>query len=133
MLSRWDGSVIDYHKDIHKEMSIPSQIMIDPSGQMIAGYFLSECLKKGSPTRFSLCTFHPKHMIDVTDWFFDTYSRIGRCMFDKYHHDFDNHYNNRYYLINRNHRKCRWCEGHFHREHRKVVEVKKFDVWEESK
>ncbi|GFN32447.1 hypothetical protein [Paenibacillus xylaniclasticus] len=133
MVSRWDGTVIDFHKNIHKKISIPSQIMIDPSGQMISGYFLPECLKKGSPTRFSLCAFHPNQMIDVTDWFFDTYSRIGHCMFDNNHHDFENHYNQRYYIINKNSRKCRFCGEHFKRHIKKYVEVKKYEVWKPQK
>lgn len=127
--SRWDGSHIEYHKNIHRELGIKRQIIIDPSGQLVSGYFLGESLDKNNPTRWSLCTFHPNHMIDITEWFFNTYIQIGRCMFDKDHYDFDNSYNQRYHIINKNSRKCRYCGEHFKRQIKKVVEVKKYEVW----
>lgn len=130
--SRWDGNLIEFHKNIHKEQGILRQIMIDPNGQMMSGYFLMEALQKNKPTRYSLCTFDSNHMIDVTEWFFSTYVNVGRCMFDPDHCDFNNQYNNRYYIINKNHRKCRWCGEHFRREIKKVVEVKKYELWKET-
>ncbi|MBU7315989.1 hypothetical protein [Paenibacillus oleatilyticus] len=130
--SRWDGSHIEFHKNIHKEQNILRQVMIDPDGQMISGYFLMDALRKNKPTRFSLCTFLPNHMIDVTDWFLNTYIRIGRCMFDSEHYDFNNQYNNRYYIINKNNRKCRWCGEHFNRNIIKTVKIDKYECWKSS-
>lgn len=131
--SWWDGSYINFHKNIHKEIhSLTRQIVLSPYGMPHTGYSLMEALSKNKPEVYSWIMHNTEDFIDVTEWFFNTYRSIGRCMFDNLHHDFDNQYNNRYYLINKNHRKCRWCGKHFHRVHHKQVEVRKYTIWKES-
>jgi hypothetical protein len=131
--SWWDDSNIEFHKNIHKHLNcFGRQVILSPLGNPTSGHFLSETTNKNKPEHWSLMLYDTNSFIDITDWFFNTYKQIGRCMFDNRHHDFDNQYNNRYYIINKNHRKCRWCGEHFHREHEKVVEVKKYTIWKQS-
>lgn len=131
--SWWDGTEITFHKNIHKEVSsIIRQINLSPYGHKESGYSLMESLQKNKPERYSWIMHNPNKFIDITNWFFDTYIKMGRCMFDRNHYDFDNEHNQRYYIINKNHRKCRWCGEHFHREHHKKVEIRKYSTWEKS-
>lgn len=130
---RITGDILTFHKDIHKEKTITRQILFSPYGNSASGHFLSEAIKKNNPEHWSLCMYHEDLFIEVTDWFFKNYIELGRCFFDKYHYDFDNEYNERYYIINKNNRKCKWCGEHFHMEHYKKVEIKRYKTWGNSK
>lgn len=53
---------------------------------------------------------------DITNWFFDNYLKIGRCLFDDNHVNFllgENHNyvkdEERFNIIN-GHKTCKWCE-----------------------
>jgi len=127
--SRWIDNSVEFHRDVHKEVSMGGHIFISPYGDSSSGHHLFEVLQKNNPEHWSLVMYDPNLFTDVTEWFFTTYIQIGRCMFDKSHYDFDNKYNNRYYTINKNHRKCKWCGEHFHREFRRHVEVHKYVDW----
>lgn len=131
--SWWDDSIVSFHKNIHKEIKcLTRQIKLSPHGHNEIGYSLMDALSKNKPERYSWIMHKPDGFVDITEWFFDTYIKMGRCMFETKHYDFENKHNQRYYIINRNHRKCRWCGEHFHKEHHKSVEIKKYSTWEKS-
>lgn len=65
---------------------------------------------------------HPEKWLDVTDWFWGAYIRLGRCVI---HGD----YSHKWIAINANARKCEYCGRHERREVRKVQTIKRIEVW----
>lgn len=64
---------------------------------------------------------HTAEWIDVTDWFWSNYSRLGRCLFWKFEHE--------WVVINRNSRKCAHCGKHQHRTVRTIKTIERREVW----
>lgn len=60
--------------------------------------------------------------VEVTDWFWTEYQRIGRCLFYKYEHKFVE--------INRNSRKCEYCGKHERRKVETIKKVERKEVWQ---
>lgn len=125
----WSTDYIPFHENIHKTKGILRSVIINPYGSPGSGYLLMDVLQKNNPDFYSYCMFDTSKFIEVTDWFFKNYSKLGRCFFDKNHYGFDNKYEDRYYIINSNYRKCKWCGEHFKREIHKRVEITRNEVW----
>lgn len=64
---------------------------------------------------------HVAEWIDITDWFWSNYLRIGRCLFWKYEHS--------WLQINRNARKCEYCGKQERRSIKKVQTIKRQEIW----
>lgn len=82
-------------------------------------------------TRNSLgdyCLFQ-NQIIDITEWFFKEYLRIGRCIFDRGHKTYWQGGSSRYTQINKSSRKCNWCGKHFHRVIQKETKVIRHETW----
>jgi hypothetical protein len=125
----WSSEFIPFEENIHKTKGILRKIIINPYGSPKSGYILTSVLRKNNPEHFSFMMHDTSKFIDVTEWFFKNYVKLGRCFFDKYHYGFDNKYEDRYHIINANHRKCKYCGEHFKREIKKRVEIKRDVVW----
>jgi len=59
--------------------------------------------------------------IEITDWFWENYLRVGRCLFWKYEHN--------WIAINRNARKCAHCGEHQRRSIRTKRVIERKEIW----
>ncbi|MBT2759933.1 hypothetical protein [Paenibacillus sp. ISL-20] len=123
--SRWDGEHLPFNTDLSNGM----QIIIDPYGNKSSGYFMNTVLRKGNCELYSLCVWKKEDLLDITDWFFDEYEKIGRCIFDPDHNGWMLGTDGRYTYVN-NTRKCNWCGQWHHREIVKKVKIERISVWE---
>ncbi len=64
---------------------------------------------------------HVGEWIDITDWFWESYLRTGRCRFWKYEHNWQ--------TINRNSRKCAHCGKHARRSIVTIKKIERREVW----
>lgn len=62
-----------------------------------------------------------EHWLDVTDWFWPEYERIGRCLFDNYAH--------MWLTINKNARKCAYCGAHQRRSVETYRKIIRKEIW----
>lgn len=122
--SRWDGEYLPFNK----ELSNGLQVIIDPYGGRSCGYFMNTVLLKGNCELFSLSSWRKEDLLDITDWFFDTYEQIGRCIFDPDHNGWLQGADKRYTYVN-NTRKCNWCGEWHHREIKKITTIKRKELW----
>ncbi|MGG3890251.1 hypothetical protein [Metabacillus fastidiosus] len=123
--SRWDGSYLEFNKD---KLNL-NQILILPSGkQHYRGTFyeLSLIMGKGKATEFALP--YSYETTDITEWFFNTYERDGRCIFDREHNGWWQGDKERFTYIN-NTRKCNWCGEWHKKEIKKVQVIKREETW----
>lgn len=122
--SKWDGSYLEFNKD---KLNI-NQLLILPLGKENSGSFyeLSPIMGRGGATEFAL----PRswELTDITEWFFETYERDGRCIFDRDHNVWWQGSDGRFTYVN-NTRKCNWC-GEWHtKEIKKVQTIKREELW----
>lgn len=124
--SWWDGSYLEFNP---KNIKGINQIVISPYGGKGSGYFLSHVMRDGQKKEcYSLCVYHPDELIDITDWFFSTYERDGRCIFDREHNGWWQGEEKRFTYIN-NTRKCNWCGEWHKKEIVKKVKIKREVNW----
>ena len=69
------------------------------------------------------------HLLDITDWFWNEYVKSGRCIFDREHNGWWKGGETRFTQINRNSRKCNWCNQHQKRDIKKIVTIERKEVW----
>lgn len=74
-------------------------------------------------------SLNPNHLVDITEWFWNEYVKSGRCIFDREHNGWWQGDQERYTQINKNSRKCKWCNQYQKRSIRKVVSIKREEVW----
>jgi len=122
--SRWDGAYLPFIGDASNTM----QLIISPYGDKGSGYFMNTVLQKGNCELFSLCVWKHEDLLDITDWFFDTYEKIGRCIFDPEHYKWMLGTDNRYTYVN-NTRRCNWCGQWQHKEIVKKTRIERKEVW----
>lgn len=122
--SRWDGA----HLPFVGELSNTMQLIISPYGDRGSGYFMNTILHKGNCELFSLCVWKHEDLLDITDWFFDTYEKIGRCIFDPEHYKWMLGTENRFTYVN-NTRRCNWCGQWQHKEIVKKTRIERREVW----
>lgn len=126
----WDNKYIPFTEELFKEKNIDMNIVVSPFGRSSSGYFLSSILKKGlKAEHFSMCVYDHENFTDITDWFWNKYIEIGRCIFDWRHNGWMLGDKDRYYHINSNNKKCKWCDKHFHREIVKEVKINRKERW----
>lgn len=121
--SRWDGEHLPFTGDISNLM----QLIISPAGNKSTGYILSQILRDGKAEYFAIPRVW-QNSTDITEWFFDTYENIGRCIFDPEHSRWMQYTDNRYTYIN-NTRKCNWCGQWHKKEIIKKVKIERIAVW----
>lgn len=82
-------------------------------------------------TRNSLGDYclYQDQLIDITEWFFKEYLKIGRCIFDREHKGWWQGGDTRFTVINKSSRRCNWCGKHFHREIQKEIKVIRHETW----
>lgn len=123
--SRFDGSYLEFDKNNLNLL----QLIIMPLGKENGRsfYSMSSILTKGRSEEFALPWSLGK-MTDITDWFFKTYEKDGRCIFDRKHTGWMIGTEDRFTYVN-NTRKCNWC-GQWHtKEIHKIVKIKREEVW----
>lgn len=64
---------------------------------------------------------HVAEWIEITDWFWDNYLRVGRCLFWRHEHS--------WLQINRNARKCEYCGKHERRSVETIKKLERREVW----
>jgi len=122
--SRWDGSYLEFDKN-NLNMN---QMLILPLGKKHGRtfYSLSAVLGKGKATEFALP--YSYELTDITDWFFETYIKDGRCIFDRTHNGWWQGAEDRYTYVN-NTRKCNWCSQWHKKEIKKVQKITREVEW----
>lgn len=70
-----------------------------------------------------------KTVIDITDWFWNEYIRIGRCIWDSNHSGWLAKDDNRFTYVGKNSRRCNWCGKWHHREIKKKVRIERKEIW----
>lgn len=127
--SRWDGSELELDKD---NLNI-SNIFIggnQDSNGTICGNSLSTIMghSREKYTTFSFMLWTDGDFIDITDWFWTEYIKLGRCLFDKNHNGWWTNNGDRFTYIN-NTRKCNWCGQWQHKDIKKVVKIQRKEKW----
>lgn len=125
--SRWDGSHMPFENVISSDgFTTLNQVMVSPDGNKRTGYFLSSIITGNKKAeRFALP--HTWELIDITDWFFDTYEKIGRCMYSP-HNGWLAEDDGRFTYVN-NTRKCNYCGEWQQRHVEKVQTIKRVSSW----
>ncbi|MET3658469.1 hypothetical protein [Sporosarcina psychrophila] len=124
--SKWDGSHSGFDENIPLGIG---QIAISPRWGRTAGFFLDSIMGGRGATEFSLSVYHDEELVDITEWFFERYERMGRCIFwghgtrtwlvgDK----------KRYTVIN-NTRRCDWCGTWQKREVVTKKTIERIETW----
>lgn len=68
---------------------------------------------------------------DITDEFYESYAKIGRCYWIK--HDSGLDYSNKgKYVYTKTGRKCTWCGKWFTKKIKKVVTIEREVIWENA-
>ena len=70
-----------------------------------------------------------KQPLDITEWFWKEYIKNGRCLFDKDHSGWWIGDEDRFYHINKNNKKCKWCGAMLKREIKTVKVIKRTEHW----
>lgn len=124
--SRLDGSYLEFNPD---DLNIVQMIIL-PTGKGNSGsfYSMASILREGRAERFALPFKWEKEMTNITDCFFDTYKRDGRCIFDRKHIGWMLGTEDRFTYVN-NTRKCNWCNEWQHKEIVKEQSIKRNEVW----
>lgn len=123
--SRLDGSFLEFNPNKLNTM----QLIILPLGinNGRSFYSMSSIMREGRATEFAL-PWKKEELTNITDWFFDTYERDGRCIFDREHNGWWRGSDNRFTYIN-NTRRCNWC-GEWHiKEIEKKVKIERKVKW----
>lgn len=123
--SWWDSSHLEFNPN---NINSLNQVIISPFGDKGSGYFLSQVLRDGKKECYSLRVYHPDELLDITDWFFSTYEKDGRCIFDRKHNGWMQGTDNRFTYVN-NTRKCNWCGQWHKKEIKKVVKIERKVQW----
>lgn len=123
--SRWDGEYLDFDQE---KLNL-SQVLILPLGleNGRSFYSMSSVMTQGRAERFHL-PWKKEELTDITEWFFSTYERDGRCIFDREHNGWMLGSDGRFTYVN-NTRKCNWCGQWQHKEIHKEVKIKRKEVW----
>jgi hypothetical protein len=125
--SRWDKEHLEFDpNNLNKGLS---QLLIIPLGieNCRSFYSLNAVLRDGKSERFALA-WKKENLVNITDWFIETYIRDGRCIFDRNHNGWMQGTNNRFTYVN-NTRKCNWCGEWHKKEIHKEVTIKRREVW----
>ncbi|WEG18649.1 hypothetical protein PQ478_09220 [Alkalihalophilus pseudofirmus] len=126
--SRFDGEHIEFDQHDLRHFMV-GQVIIFPFGLGKSHLnFMNSVLSKGRCENFAN-VWNKESFTDITDWFFETYLKDGRCIFDREHNMWMTNTDDRYYQINSNNRKCKWCGEHQHREIEKRVEINRIENW----
>ncbi len=120
--SRWDGRLLSFDDE---NVDI-NQVFISPFGGK-SGYSLSTIMTKGKATQYYL-PWSDEDLVDITNWFFSTYQKDGRCMFDRSHNGWFQGDKERFTFIN-NTRRCNWCGKWHTKEIHKEVKIERREVW----
>ena len=126
-LMAWN-SIYGYKKpdiEILKSGFVPASILAVgfKDDQWFHGATLRQICTPGGPNHDWAYTpgHHVEEWIDVTDWFWSEYSRIGRCLLWSGVHE--------WVQINRNSRKCAACGKHESRSIETVKKIQRQEVW----
>ncbi|MCA1021474.1 hypothetical protein [Halobacillus litoralis] len=125
--SRWDGSYLEFNPDnVSKGLG---QLLILPLGKENGRsfYSLHEVLRKGKTTEFAI-PWMKDELVDITDWFFETYIKDGRCIFDRDHNKWLSGDESRFTKVN-NTRKCNWCGEWQEKQIVKVQKIDRKEIW----
>ncbi|WP_079709769.1 hypothetical protein [Paraliobacillus ryukyuensis] len=122
--SWFDSKYLEFDKN--KSLN-PRQLIILPLGLKNGRSFHSvdSILTRNRSDRFALPNWE---LTDITDWFFETYERDGRCIFDRSHNGWMLGAKNRFTHVN-NTRRCNWCGEWHHKEIKKKVNITRKEVW----
>jgi hypothetical protein len=123
--SRFDGKWLDFNPDKLNIM----QLIIVPLGveNGRSFYSLSSILREGKAVEFAI-PWKKEGLTNITEWFFDTYEKDGRCIFDRNHNSWLLGSDNRFTYVN-NTRKCNWCGEWYKKEIVKEVKIKRREIW----
>lgn len=123
--SSWfDGKITEF-KDV--ERIDTRQILISPFGKG-SFYNLGNIMGERGNQEWALI-YPESDLEDVTEWFFNTYERDGRCVFDREHRGWWKGEDGRFtYSENESKRICSWCGVTQHKHIEKVV--KEVITWE---
>lgn len=69
----------------------------------------------------------PSNAIDITEWFWTEYVRIGRCLFDHDHGNFIQDADGRYEVHSDREKTCHWCGARLELHHETVTNT--IDQW----
>jgi hypothetical protein len=129
-----DGSIIKFDPEVSLHDGHCFLVKIYPHNQGTAAERLARILRLAPNQEIMFyCydfTWDPKHLVDITEWFWNEYLKSDRCIFDREHTGWMQGTENRFTGINKNSKKCNWCGQHLTRRIKKVVTVERKPVWE---
>lgn len=112
-----------------KKSQRPRKIFMLHSGSAMIGISVSQAMD-GKLHEYAFSVWDCKKFVDITDWFFKEYAMIGRCLFDREHFGWWWGDGQRFTHINKHSRRCNWCGEWQHRTIKKVVQIKRCEVWQ---
>ncbi|WHH59137.1 hypothetical protein [Petroclostridium sp. X23] len=130
-----DGTRIQFSEECRFDISNIIIGMARDSDGVVSGRKLSSILMGVKGYKDAHC-YHPiggwdpRNFVDITDWFWDRYFKIGRCLFLDHDRTFIQDDNNtRWTYINKNSRRCNWCGEWQHRTIVKKVKIERREIW----
>lgn len=122
--SQWDGKYLEFDpSNLNKGMN---QIIISSFGGK-SGYFFNSILRGVRLTNYYM-PYADEELIDITEWFFNTYEKDGRCIFDRNHDRWMTNTDDRFTYVG-NTRRCNWCGEWHHKTIEKKVKIELVDNW----
>lgn len=127
--SNWDGSYLE------KGWNKSGQIFIShfEDAEYISAQYLSNIFgttKGGAGNAMFAVNKKRFQLEEVTEEFWKTYLKIGRCMFDEKHIGWWVGEENRYTIINKNSKRCNWCGKYLRRKIETEKVIKRHEIWE---
>jgi hypothetical protein len=108
-----DGSIVEFKptESLHAGHIFITKVY--PSDQGTASRRISEIFGMSPNKRIEFYCYdfslESKHIVDITEWFWDEYVKHGRCIFDREHIGWWQGDDVRFTTIGQDTRRCNWC------------------------
>lgn len=126
-----DGTYSDFSEG---QLYKSGRIIIGRMHEELIGANLGTIMGQGKNKYQSWC-YHPfggwsnDQFEEITDYFWEGYTKLGRCFLDPQHNSWWFSDDKRFIYVN-NTRRCNWCGQWQERKIEKVVRVNRNTVWE---
>ncbi len=129
-ISSWDGSITNLDEN---NINIRQIIIGKMHSNLLSGSRLLTIMGQDKD-KYEMFCYHPiggwknEQFIDITDWFWKKYIKLGRCLLDKHHNRWWMNDDCRFTYIN-NTRRCNWCGQWQKKEIKKEVKILRKEKW----
>ncbi len=132
-ISPVDGSIVKFNPTDSLNAGHCFISRVFPQDQGTASRKISEIMGMSPSLKIDFFCYdsslNPNHIVDITEWFWSEYVIVGRCIFDREHVIWWQGAASRFTQINKNSRKCNWCNQHQKKSIVKDVTIERREIW----